>query len=402
MARTTIMTDSPVERLLGWERGERPGPWYVTLFPTNRCNLRCAICWQRAHEVDRSTEVSDDRLIDLVDECADLGAREWAIVGGGEPMMRPHLVISLCERIRARGMNGTLQTNAVAFDPQHLARLVEIEWAKIAISLDGPTREINDAIRGEGSFDKITATVRSLAALKREHQATAPSMCLHAALTCTNYDTLDQLAELAHALGCDGVGAGELIVEGDQGKAFQLQASQRAGLPEHVRRAAERAKQLGLWEYFSSLPGRPTPAYLDRMERRLLQGGGGIVSASCYEPWLGLTVLADGKAGPCCVFWDAEAQNVRECRTQDVWVGSYLQGVRQAIREGRAPRYCAWCPSGLRSRDEAFRRQLLYARMSGPQRLAYLTIRGIIHTRQHGLMATLRRGRDRLLGHGRR
>ena len=104
--------DTPLTRLHRWQAGETPGPWTITLIPTNRCNLRCEICWQRRTEADFGHEVQDSRLEELVDEAAAMGVREWNISGGGEPMARAGLVLSLCERIRERDMNGALQTNA--------------------------------------------------------------------------------------------------------------------------------------------------------------------------------------------------------------------------------------------------------------------------------------------------
>ena len=38
-------------RLDAWRNGGSAGPLRVTLFPTNRCNLRCSICWQRWADV---------------------------------------------------------------------------------------------------------------------------------------------------------------------------------------------------------------------------------------------------------------------------------------------------------------------------------------------------------------
>lgn len=61
------MSDSPVDRLLRWEQGDTPGPWYAAIYPTNRCNLRCSICWQRRFDsLDYSDEVPDERRLALV------------------------------------------------------------------------------------------------------------------------------------------------------------------------------------------------------------------------------------------------------------------------------------------------------------------------------------------------
>ena len=141
--------DEQVMRLLRCERKEAPAPWYITIFPTNRCNLRCGICWQRRFD-HLHDDIPDERLLRLVDECAALDVRGWCIAGGGEPMTRPDVVLAMCERIRGHGMDGTLVTNGVAFKTSYFERLADCRWSDIAVSLDGPTEDINDAIRSNG------------------------------------------------------------------------------------------------------------------------------------------------------------------------------------------------------------------------------------------------------------
>lgn len=128
-----LRVESQLGRLLDWERGEKPGPWYVTLFPTNRCNLTCKICWLRGVDVESvlQNELSDERMLELVDECADLGVKHWVIIGGGEPLMRGSSLISLCQRISDRNMTGILQTNGTLLKKKYAERLVDMQWQQI-------------------------------------------------------------------------------------------------------------------------------------------------------------------------------------------------------------------------------------------------------------------------------
>ena len=351
-------SDTISERLVRWDGGEPPGPWNVNLFPTNRCNLRCAICWQRSCNIDYSCEVPDERLLEVVDECADLGAREWSIVGGGEPMMRAGLVLQLCERIRARNMNGLIQTNGTLFTAEHLTRLIDMGWSSLLFSLDGPTLDVNDEIRSAGSFEKATATIRQAAELKRVHQAETPLLSLHATLTNLNYDKLDRLVELARDLGCDGVGAGVLTGEGEARERFRLREEHLADLPAHIERATRRAEELGVRPNFSPIQPVSGAGYRDKLWNLLFGSPSGLARAFCYEPWLNLTILADGKAGPCCVFWDTQAQNIQGNTVKDVWLGPYFRQLREDFVEGRLPDYCANCPANHFSRDTALQREL--------------------------------------------
>ena len=73
------------QRLGCWANGAQPGPFKVTYFPTNRCNLRCAICWQR-QDVHDYSELTPSRQSQLIEEAHHLDVREFVIGGGGEPL----------------------------------------------------------------------------------------------------------------------------------------------------------------------------------------------------------------------------------------------------------------------------------------------------------------------------
>lgn len=85
-----------IERLRKWSEN-KVGPFIVEIWPTNRCNLKCIMCgtWANRRRLEEKeikynpkeemkSEVSEKRLIKLVEEANDLDAREFLITGGGE------------------------------------------------------------------------------------------------------------------------------------------------------------------------------------------------------------------------------------------------------------------------------------------------------------------------------
>lgn len=390
--------DTPTIRLLRWEKGETPGPWYVTVFPTNRCNLHCSICWQRAAKVSADA-IPDERFLHFVDECADLGVKEWCFAGGGEPIMRAELVMQMCERIRARGMNGVLMSNGIAFKEEYFLRLARVGWSSLVFSMDGHTAEINDAIRSKGAFDHATATIRRMKQAKEEHGFSKPDFSLHATLTSLNYDQLDRLVDLAHELGCQYVGAANLTDANPHCASLRLTDEQRADLPHHVRRASGRAHELGLSDYFDAVLAEP-----DYYRPKDLRNAEGLLRAMCFEPWLTTIVHADGHVGPCCVYWEETAGNLASSSFQEVWTGPHLQKIREDILAGRLPGFCAKCspaPPSLGARDELLRGQLNEIKASPPlerlgilQRNAALLQKAVASIRRHGLKRAIQRGKE--------
>lgn len=393
------LRDTPGERLLAWERGETSGPWYVSLFPTNRCNLKCSICWQRRLHLDYSNELSDERLLRLVDECAELGAKEWIIVGGGEPMIRGELVIEMCERICRQGMNGRIQSNGLHFKEEHFERLINIGWSEVVFSLDGPTAEINDHIRSRGSFIHATANMRKLNELRKKYNTEFPKTFLTSVVTSTNYDKFEGLVELAHELGCEGLRGGQLTPEGDLSRDFELTPQQLAAFPEHIKRAGRRAEKLGLdhglYELLSDQSGTTETCSMPQAP----EGAEGIARAACLEPWLGIQVQPDGYVGPCCVFWDTEADSIKDMSLQEVWLGPYLSKVRSDFLEGRYQSYCASCHSWFRVHDAFFREGLALARSkevwdksSWIERMQIFVKKSWSSLRRNGLLVAVKRG----------
>lgn len=128
-------------RLLG-----RPVPLHVSWITTNRCNLHCLYC---DHPELAGDELDARQALALVDALAAAGTVRLSLTGG-EPLLREDLP-EIIRRAVGHGMIVGLNTNGMLLDerPEVLA-----EVQRVTMSLDGP-REIHDAIRGEGAFDKV-------------------------------------------------------------------------------------------------------------------------------------------------------------------------------------------------------------------------------------------------------
>jgi radical SAM protein with 4Fe4S-binding SPASM domain len=130
---------------------------------TNACNLRCRFCYTRDH---RSDEVPIELLMNRIEEAHTLFSPDASfIVLGGEPFLRPERFFAALERAERLFRPPVLvSTNGTLLGPDTARRLVG-KRVEVQVSLDGPTREIHDAVRGAGVFDQATTTVRLLSKL---------------------------------------------------------------------------------------------------------------------------------------------------------------------------------------------------------------------------------------------
>jgi MoaA/NifB/PqqE/SkfB family radical SAM enzyme len=393
--------DSRLKRLRQWRSGKTPGPWDICLFPTNRCNLRCAICWQHSEEENgkprKAEEVPDERLLLLADEAAELGVREWSIAGGGEPMVRPDLMMALCSRIMDRGMRGSITTNGALFAADHIEELVRRGWWRLIVSLDAATAEANDAIRVPGAYERATAMLRQLAETKRRHNTPYPEVYLNAVITNRNCEDFDALVRLAHELGVSMITANVLVVRSDKCRAFRLSGEQHAALPGHLEKAMALARELGV-----------ATAFAAALESEQARDRDGVVlteaapppatfeNAICFEPFLTAAVRAEnGILGPCANFYDETAQSIQEYSLAEAWRGPYMQAVREAVVSRQdLPYYCAHCCSATDARTQLLREGLRNTR-EGPLApvcaARYVARRGIRSLRDRGVRVTAQR-----------
>lgn len=134
----------------------------VTVNLTNRCNLRCAFCYN----ADRRT--AEQPVAALMDGVAAAGALlepgASFIVLGGEPLLDlPRLLEGLD---RAAGLFSTpalIATNGTRLDAGAIRELAR-RRVEVQVSLDAPTAARHDASRGAGVFDLALAGVRRLVA----------------------------------------------------------------------------------------------------------------------------------------------------------------------------------------------------------------------------------------------
>jgi len=165
-------------------------PVNVTWEVTYACNLSCIHCVSDSGR-RRQGELTTTECHQVIEELAE--RRVFQInIGGGEPFIRPDF-LELMDHAHERGLVTCISTNGTLIDDKTADRLAH-GLVYMQVSMDGATAESNDAIRGQGSFEK------SLAALKRLRDA-GVEVSINTVLTRLSLPELDQLVELAASLG---------------------------------------------------------------------------------------------------------------------------------------------------------------------------------------------------------
>jgi len=118
-------------------------------------------------------------------------------IGGGEPTVRPDFW-ELVDYATAHHVGVKFSTNGVRITPDVAARLAASDYVDVQISLDGATAEVNDAVRGVGSFAMAVHALENLAEAGFSQNGGAK---ISVVVTRHNVDQLDEFAALASRYG---------------------------------------------------------------------------------------------------------------------------------------------------------------------------------------------------------
>lgn len=143
------------ERFL--ETGDRKSPHRrhldsIYFHLTSRCNLACPHCYAACPDtaMDAPRDLATKDVLRVIDEAETEGA-EGVFMSGGEPLLHPDFK-KIVEHASPR-LKINVLTNGILVDGEWASFLSEHD-VEIQISIDGSTAELNDRIRGKGSFDK--------------------------------------------------------------------------------------------------------------------------------------------------------------------------------------------------------------------------------------------------------
>ncbi len=182
---STVAAPRPLADVL--ERG-LDAPICLTWELTYACNLACRHCLSSSGVRD-PRELSTAECERVVDELAGMGVF-YVNLGGGEPTIRPDFW-HLLEYATAHRVGVKFSTNGSRITAEAAARLAAMDYVDVQVSIDGATAEVNDRVRGAGSWDTAVAAMERLA------DAGFRGFKVSVVVTRENADQLDEFKAIA-------------------------------------------------------------------------------------------------------------------------------------------------------------------------------------------------------------
>ena len=156
---------------------------------TNKCTLRCRHCFvfREGNPVERKNEMDTATMLETLRSLQKKHYIHTMLWMGGEPLLRPDV---LREGIKIFNKNHITTNGTID--------LIDFPGCIYVVSIDGPP-EINDAIRGRGTFDKVMDTLSRVPA---DFGSTVMCQCV---VTKANEDCLETLVELLMPTRLEGM-----------------------------------------------------------------------------------------------------------------------------------------------------------------------------------------------------
>ena len=139
------------------KNGEHIPPFLIASI-TSKCNLHCAGCYSRCNHATVDSEpvaqLTGEEWLRIFSEADDLGI-SFILLAGGEPMLRRDIIEAAGER---RNILFPIFTNGTFIDEKYLALFDRCRNLIPIMSIEG-NREVTDARRGKGIYDRLIASM---------------------------------------------------------------------------------------------------------------------------------------------------------------------------------------------------------------------------------------------------
>ena len=133
-------------------------PSYLIASITSACNLHCAGCYSRCNNatVDAApvSQLTDEEWLRIFDEADELGI-SFILLAGGEPMLRRDIIEAAGKK---PNILFPILTNGTFIDKRYFELFDRCRNLVPIMSIEGE-REITDARRGKGVYDRLIANM---------------------------------------------------------------------------------------------------------------------------------------------------------------------------------------------------------------------------------------------------
>ncbi len=320
----------------------------VTFKITPLCNLRCVMCGQRGEKgilkddlaLEENKKIIDiDTYKKLIDDIAP--KKPIVYIWGGEPMLYPNFM-DLAAYFKKKLPFFSVNTNGTLLK-KHAERIVADKWTSLFISLDS-FEDVNDQIRGKGSFAKVMEGIEAINREKARQKSTFPLIGIVTTITNLNYMYLDKMTESVSKMGLAWhiINLGTYVNE-EIGQRHTAYMKEKLDIDAVSWKGFTSGYNEGIdGEAFSHIlnkvqrmdPGYPiitVPVIDHRVIGKYYSDLDMIVRNKCYYPWFGCDINYNGDVHFCADYPEYVIGNIKDNRLIDIYNGEKAERFRREL-----------------------------------------------------------------------
>lgn len=306
----------------------------VFLDQNNKCNLKCRMCGFSDPRVAPLPKY--DLPLPLFRKIAEEifpRTRYLAFSCMTEPLMTR----DIGERLALVGVSGIpfveMITNGTLLFEAAVRSLIAARISRVAVSIDGATKETFEEIRVGAKFETVVENVRRFSRIKRETGAELPHLRINHVLSPTNAHEFDRFLELAESLEPRSIDVRTVVRfsnaldTGTKDPAFfRIVHEVRETLDAFCRRTG--IENVGVLRWQPSL----IELFHSNGER-----------LTCQRPWNTVAIHANGDVLPCISWTRPPFGNLARQGFQEIWTGEAAESIRREFSAAKPGVDCEYC-----------------------------------------------------------
>lgn len=182
---------------------------------TYKCNLNCAHCINGQLLGMTEDELDTIQVLDIIKKLKAAGV-SYVHLLGGEPTARLDF-LKIIKAFEDENLNFGFNTNGLKLkDVDYLDAIVNNKAIKnVVCSLEGPTAQINDQIRGKRVFEVTTENIRHLVANRQKLGRNDLKVTVNTVVSKNNISYIPRMISFCQKMGVDEIVLLQFIQEGN-------------------------------------------------------------------------------------------------------------------------------------------------------------------------------------------
>jgi radical SAM protein with 4Fe4S-binding SPASM domain len=335
------------------------GPTSVDIELSNRCNLRCKMCWFHGEsgvgDRFRDSEMATEEIYELINQLA--AYRPEIYFGGGEPFIREDF-LPIMAHVKSFALPIAFTTNGTLLDEVKIQKVVELGVDHINFSIDG-LEEAHDALRGRGSFAKALSNMTHLAEYKKRTNLEKPHITVNITTNPLTVGHLKEIIDGVEKVTGDAVNSFRIhhlwfitptelqVHRATVNKALQISAH---GASSHCIPLSQPNDPIALSNEISQLKDLERIVFFPDLQGKEIEefySEGYQARKRCMAPFRAVVVKPNGDVKFCPDEWidDYVLGNIREDYFQSIWSNERARHFRSVVfREKSFPgcKRCSW------------------------------------------------------------